>query len=189
MDKVFSMFRVFDIAFFAPGIFLCYILTKYTGVLSFFGQTNLELKTTEGLFQLVMQFGIVFVMGLCIHGMQRIITGKFKLPRGRAGTKQSWYLELEPGNLQELALYFWYLRATAFNLALSCLLCVPLFVVCAILENDLWKWLGSALTASVGIVLFYIIGKEFHFALKKIFPEEKGGNRNTDPPGGPAPEA
>jgi len=174
-----SFFRVFDIAFFLPGGFLCAVLSQCT-VWPFSDSGGAKLETVGGISYIVSGVAAAFVIGLLVHQVQRAawdLLAKFdwvkKLLHGEMRHK-AWYRNLESAQRAELAMYFWYLRAATRNLALSSLLvllafpwleprshvplapffnpcvAIPLMVVLAALFARLGADYDSALQSAVG---------------------------------------
>jgi hypothetical protein len=124
MDKPLSFFRVFDIAFFAPGMLLFGALW-HAGYLPVNGFAQGQ-DTVHGVLSAAYAIVLIYLLGLICHGIQR---GVLWLFRSRKGSKDpSWYANLQANNPRhEFAIYFWYMRATCWNIAVALIPCAFLF--------------------------------------------------------------
>src|SRR5262245_22986754 len=118
MDKTATFFRVFDIAFFAPGAVLFAALLRAQYIPK--AAVSQELKTIRDILQIVLLVAGVYVLGLICHAVQRGIKTIWRLLSNNS-TAASWYTRLQSDHVYELATYFWYMRATCWNLAVALL--------------------------------------------------------------------
>lgn len=159
MEKVLSFFRVFDLAFFAPGAVLLWGLHS-TGWLGDVDplKTNAAVTTVEGLTAILLTIGFIYVLGLLAHGVQSLLN---PLPRARSrvqGTELSWFQHLKDETRADLAMYFWYMRATCWNL------CVAAIAVAALLAvKSCWY----AVVPAAAVFLLGWLGNEYDEALKR----------------------
>lgn len=119
MSQAAMFFRVFDIAFFAPGALLAVMFWR-TGFLEAAG-INESMVTKFGDWAAIgLALVLAYVLGLICHGWQRLTTEWVWrcLPKSEA-TGPTWYDEMPKSKCQELALYSWYLRATVWNMAVA----------------------------------------------------------------------
>lgn len=160
MEKTLNLFRVFDLAFFVPGAVLLAGLWR-TGAL---GTTVTDARDSSSDTLQAIGLGVLavlasFLLGLLCHSVYRLV----HLIAGRlAGeaTEPSWYNALVKDRPQhELAIYFWYLRATCWNTAVACVIVCPLM---ACVGSATW-----ALVCGVGTVVFLFLGYDFNAALKR----------------------
>lgn len=173
MDKGLSFFRFFDLAFFAPGTLLFAAL--WYG--KFLHQPVSESgDTLQGIFTVVFAIVAIYVLGLLCHGVQRLISlavesyGIWKEERrpapGQSPSQQTpgrkpWYAGLKESSRHELALYFWYMRATCWNLAAAVIPSAWLYSETYCRPGLLWS------AATVAIVALTLMGYEFDKSLKK----------------------
>ena len=127
IDRTLTFFRVFDLAFFAPGVLLagtCLFLSR-----QFLVDLNVSLSQSGGILLVLGGIGAIYSAGLMTHSITwaalRIARRLLRLVRGiwpkaEHDTEPDWPpwpLLFEDSLRDELILYFWYLRATCWNLA------------------------------------------------------------------------
>lgn len=174
MDRLMSFFRVFDIAFFAPGTLLVaawhfagtlrseaapeeetlreaaeaaaeaasaaaqaathlagkeaaeaagaaaeatVAATEAVQALSVVGGSPAT-SVLEGVLQLILLIGVIYGLGLMVHAVRERLFER-AASRHKNGSGTSWYSNLEGDPKVDLTLYFWYLRATCWNLAFA----------------------------------------------------------------------
>jgi hypothetical protein len=165
MDKAATFFRVFDVAFFAPGVVLFAALLRAGYIPDTVLKINLS--TIEGILIIVQAVAGVYILGLICHAIQRIIKTLCKLLP--ASDKSSWYTRLTSNSSYELVTYFWYLRATCWNLAIA--LAIALFFeFCGPLKK---AWVVILLL--VGVILLTFLGFDFHKALRGVVGRDSRG--------------
>lgn len=91
---------------------------------------DLGLEKVSGVTYLAGFIGAAFATGVLVHGVQRLLkllSGKLVkfVCRGRSGggsgsTEKAWYQAFGAKERFELAAYFWYMRATCWNLGIAC---------------------------------------------------------------------
>ena len=158
MDKFASLFRVFDLGFFIPGavLFFAFQAEFESGLLKVEG----GLTQAEGIASLARMITMIFVLGIACHGVQRIV---YRVAR-RVGIvpigshRQSWYRGLESKKRDDLVVYFWYMRATAWNLSLA----APIALLTTI-PGTIWT---KAVAAILVGALLVLLGIDFHSATK-----------------------
>lgn len=120
-EKSLTFFKVFDLAFFAPGVVIA--LTLAWVFREHLGGLDVAITKASGVLAVVLAIGGIYAVGLAIFSaMWWIFRGK-----ARAGPEEAervgpsgWprFPLLFDGAVQdELILYFWYLRATCFGVA------------------------------------------------------------------------
>lgn len=159
MDRALSFFRIFDLAFFAPGGVLFLSLLPALRLLHpSYG--TVELGTTKGLLLVVLALGMIYVLGLLTHALQRLVRFTLKRCNSRQRGSEpfdlpSWYQLVSEDTREDLATYFWYMRATCWNLAAAALLSpvlllfgepvrlhIPLIALIGVATAGLLVWLG-----------------------------------------------
>jgi hypothetical protein len=192
MNKFFSFFRFFDVAFFILGAFLLYVMKEHR----YFNFSNpMPTDKSLGLVELVAMIAISFALGLVCHGVSRIVLNwhptlrslrlrnssgipfwsqlpKFAietLKRFRSFPSncftwekpptvwQSWFERLSSEERHELSKYFWYMRATCFNLS------VALVLAGLLTFYHSWGWLIASIVA-VPVLVF--LGLEYGRSMK-----------------------
>lgn len=131
MERSLTFFRAFDLAFFAPGTALLAATAYLMFPAAFSGQS--DLGTTEAVIGVIAFIAATFVTGLVLHSFVWLIRKLLIKPitkRSQDASKSprsSLLLKLlKDGARADLLLYFWYLRATCWNLALVVLIVTPL---------------------------------------------------------------
>jgi hypothetical protein len=179
MEKSLSAFRVFDLAFFAPGAVVFWSL--WTSDLLPRLQVSDELTTAETAVTVVGFVALVFFLGVICHGVQRLLYDRLRpyLPDCSARKDQQeiarralgkqpprrWFEKVDRKTRFDLATYFWYLRTTCWNSAVA----VPVgYVICVarrIFWADDWAWAALSAMCAVTAILLYL-GWDFHKALQ-----------------------
>lgn len=171
MDKISSFFRVFDVAFFAPGALLLLIFWHASDPSEL--NLSIDVSTAAGVFAVTVGFTLAYILGLMCHSLQRLLylvfgrrlSDKLTASEGRT----SWYQTMEANSLNELTQYFWYMRSTCWNLATA--LAVGSAYAQAKGKHPIpGGWIGVA----VGILLLLFAGFEFHRANKKASKASAG---------------
>jgi len=121
-----SLFRVFDVAFFVPGA-LVLGAAHYAGLVPISpALSDANVASVRGLIAAVTAVGLIYIIGVLIHAMQEalVMIGRYaRRLLGRSRNDRSpWYRKRSGGAEDELAYYFWYMRATCANLAAASLL-------------------------------------------------------------------
>lgn len=165
MDKVTSLFRVFDVAFFAPGAVLFYACHK--AKFFTFTSDSVELSKASGLEAVAIGLALIYTCGLICHATQRaVLRGLKKIGKNTSAAVEeknsgaAWYSHLVPERRQDLATYFWYMRATSWNLAVA----LPLGM--AALEYDSPKASHVVVTLVMSLLLIFL-GMDFNRAMVK----------------------
>ncbi len=155
-EKTLSFFRVFDLAFFAPGTVL--FLTFWNlGLLPLEIKSNLA--TAEGAIAVISSVAAIYVIGLSVHALVWVVFLPLLRFRKNELLEPDWipfpmkFRDYATQN--EIILYFWYLRSTCWNLGVSIALSLLLWlvvrlgisleclmVVCGIVSSGLLIYLG-----------------------------------------------
>jgi len=168
-DKALSFFRLFDLAFFVPGavVFAAfvygYVCSASSDVFSF------DLTELFGIGAILGSLGAIYLIGMFLHGLQRLLYGRKSIGRLFAGARASaganpWYWHLERGRREELVLYFWYLRATCWNTALAVLAAPVAVALGAGSLHAVPFWLLPAVLTACLLLLY--MGWDFERALR-----------------------
>jgi hypothetical protein len=128
-EKGLVFFKIFDLAFFAPGVVL--VLTGAWLVKDKIFLLNvqyLQLGTATGILAVLVGIGAIYAAGLTTFSLTWLVFRRLrrKAPQdidefGKSGWP-SFALLFKGETSDELILYFWYLRATCFGLASAFLL-------------------------------------------------------------------
>jgi hypothetical protein len=154
MEKSLSFFRVFDIAFFAPGILLfAAIWYRFFPEISI---ADIEKSTPRAIAVMTVSLAFIYLLGLLCHGFQRAIWELVSRPA--SVTKQAWFDGLDRAAREELALYFWYMRATCWNLAVAVITSSFLFPSC---------FPGIILLGSLVSVALMLLGADFNRSMHR----------------------
>jgi len=113
LDKSLTFFRVFDIAFFAPGCILM-VFARASGLWP--KHLPDSLTSPEGVFCLVAGVAITYILGLIVHAVVWFVVSSFGKPSAD-GSDKPFASRFKKRTKDELLLYFWYLRATCWNVA------------------------------------------------------------------------
>lgn len=118
-------FRLFDLAFFAPGATVFAMLWVSDCVpIAQLRLPGKEGEATHGVVLLLLAIMASYVLGLLCQAVQRafskqeVITLAF-IDRRAEGGSPPWYSTLPEPVRHELAIYFWYKRSTCWNLAVA----------------------------------------------------------------------
>lgn len=169
-ETSFHFFRLFDLAFFAPGATVCGALWLE----GFITRSRLRLdeingEASQGAAMLLGAVLACYLVGLTCHGVQQLLRSAIpQLTELIWSTPKStpppplkyWFSELGPEACRELALYFWYKRTTCWNMA------VAVFVAAALHVYSIWstRCTEKFLTIGFGIAvvcLFVWLGYDF----------------------------
>jgi hypothetical protein len=124
MEKVLSFFRVFDLAFFAPGAVLYWVLHT-EGYMKEFDPlaTEAKLADVSGLVAILSAIVLIYLLGVIVHAARDLLGCIPKIwdwaSLTPAASGSSWYQGLGDEAKDEIATYFWYMRATCFNLCVT----------------------------------------------------------------------
>lgn len=121
-DKSLAFFKIFDLAFFAPGV----VIAGTVGWLfrDELAGLRIELGSPVGILFLILGIGAIYVTGLSTFSVTWLIFRQLRKRRspqeapaiGRSGWP-ALALLFQGETQDELILYFWYLRATCLSLA------------------------------------------------------------------------
>lgn len=150
-DHALTFFRVFDLAFFAPGtVIVATCLWIWSDDL--FDATEVDLATPAGILGVLLGIGAIYSAGLVTHSLtwrvRRVLQRKGEGPEEVSIESAGWPpLPLYFGDAlrDDLILYFWYLRATCWNVATA------LLISAILVTFDQWElnctvglcWLGA----------------------------------------------
>lgn len=174
MEKSLSFFRVFDVAFFVPGVLLFGALW-HAGFLLAHCLPG-EATTAHQTLTVVLAIVLIYALGLLCHAIQRrLLSVKCieqwltRLPD--PANPEPWFANLRANDPRhDLALYFWYMRATCWNLAVAIVLAVGV-VSCAMMYRR--EWHGSIWVALfIGVLILIawglcILGRDFDQSMRK----------------------
>jgi len=172
MDKPLSLFRVFDLAFFAPGGMLLAAIWCAEG-----GKWPMAPNVPSGWPGDVYRLGVAliaaYILGLATQGLQRVLwraprqVWRRLKPEQTAQLQEPWYARQRQETLNDLATYFWYLRAICWNLAIAGVVSLLLLVFGPATSQQFagpLPWIGAGLFAAVMIVLGYDYDRALHRA-------------------------
>lgn len=167
VENSLTFFRVFDLAFFAPGVVIvttvCWLKQDD---LVIFGK---GLTTPLGILAVLSGIGAIYCAGLITHCFTWFILRckKSKRPEEMNEIGGSWppmALLFEDALRDDLILYFWYLRATCLNVASALLLSIILVLAIKGFEPNL---LIAAAVALLAACLLVIQGHHFDKSVKR----------------------
>ena len=178
MEKAFSLFRVFDVAFFVPGILLFTTLT-WQGWLP---TTTRPLTERQGAIALLASVAAIYVLGVTVHGTQRAVSEAVCWTGSRAsdlvrllGSEimeadadgAGWYRHVSDAHRETLASYFWYMRATCRNLAVAIMASVSLVSWAGSLDcgESTALWVGASAIGMAALLLY--VGADYDRALRR----------------------
>jgi hypothetical protein len=171
MDNSLSFFRVFDLAFFAPGMLLFGVMW-YSGCFPVDALSSHD-DTIHGIITGAFAVVFIYVLGLICHGIQRVVRWFIRLllknrrsttPDNTESTPSPWFAKLTKDSPRtELSLYFWYMRSTCWNLAVAIVLAVIIYFNQSKLALSLSVGLISVLV--IGVLVF--LGYEFDKSMRK----------------------
>ncbi|MCB1037026.1 MAG: hypothetical protein KDD47_24580 [Acidobacteria bacterium] len=130
-----TFFKVFDLAFFAPGVVIALTLAwVFQDRLEGF---DAQITQAKGILAVVLVIGGIYVVGLVLFSVMWFLfrSGSRQGPDKIESVGDSGWprfpLLFEKGNREELILYFWYLRATCYGVALALVVsALTLLVAC-----------------------------------------------------------
>jgi hypothetical protein len=171
VERAFSFFRLFDLAFFLPG-FLVLELGRFGGLPAAFAPAVADAGGTAGgatigeARRIALLVAFSYIAGLLVHGIGRLLKyigrwwpARWKLA-GRLKTpeRESWLDKLEPEERRDFRGYFWYTRSVCLNTATA--LCLV-----TILRRDLcWPYRCAPL---VGAALLLFLYAEFDASMRR----------------------
>lgn len=172
-EKTLTFFRVFDLAFFAPGTVLFLAIWKL-GLLPL--TLKAELKTAEGAVAVIASIATIYILGLSVHAL---VWGVF-LPLFRFRTEAQreeartadWIpfpMRFGEPTQEEIILYFWYLRSTCWNVGTAIVLALLLWLVSRLAS-------GEIIIVALGIaeaVLLIRIGRRYDLTESRTFSLRK----------------
>ena len=175
-QKTLTFFRVFDIAFFAPGVVLIGLFANMG--LKFPGATA-SLSSPNGVIALLSGIAALYIAGVAAHSAVWYAYRSRWARRWQDAVEDeiqeeleespsAWppiALEFEGPTRDELILYFWYLRATCWNIAAS-LLAVSLILPL----GKTGTWSERILLASLSLlaaILLFSQGKNYHITYRR----------------------
>ena len=158
-----SFFKIFDLAFFAPGL----LIAIHLGILNFAELKSLsfDLSSTAGtIIAVIAGIGIVYALGLANFALSRVFLHLFlnRIPSLRRGLQQGWRpfpMRFEGSTRDDLLLYFWYLRSTTLALGVA-------FLVSAV-----YLKINTGFTSCWGMTLGELLCAGFLFFLSRDYKE------------------
>jgi len=174
MQKTLSFFRVFDIAFFAPGIVL-FGAIWYGHIAKCHFASQWKDDTVNTVISIMLVIAFIYVLGLLCHSIQRLMQYSLKRTHNNrsndaASSYSPWFMGLEGSTLHEFATYFWYLRSTCWNLAIA------VFVAAIISWEGLtayWNGLTVILAVFIVSTAFLLLGFDFEKSMLKAMEKSK----------------
>jgi hypothetical protein len=166
MEKAPSFFRVFDLAFFAPGAVLYWVLHTH-GYMEEFDPlaTTAKLADVSGLVAILSAIVLIYLLGVIVQASRELVQWIFPRIWEWASSApntsgSSWYQGLAAEAKDEIASYFWYMRATCFNLCVTGVL-VAIFA---------WvqQSVGPGVAAFASAALVYWLGTRYDRALHRV---------------------
>jgi hypothetical protein len=133
LEKVLSFFRVFDLAFFAPGAILFWVLHTRSLLGEFDPLTREDLSLGElgGAFAGIVTLVFIYLIGICVHSLRENLPHRNSAVEAKVSEALGtpWYLRIEPPARAELGSYFWYMRATCANIAVVFVIAAPIMLL------------------------------------------------------------
>ncbi len=184
-----TFFRVFDLAFFAPGAFIIAVLANCGLTLPGFKE---KLSTAGEIIALLSGIAALYTLGLVVHALVWLSFNKWgkswkeKIKKEIENEDAEWIpfpLRFENAVRDELILYFWYLRATCWNMATAILIAIPLIVTfCA--STEPW-WLYLIVTTVIGLscsILLFHLGGVYHRSMtRSIMKKNQESGEGKEP--------
>jgi uncharacterized Tic20 family protein len=185
-----SFFRVFDLAFFVPGVVLVGVGIQTEAFSAF--NLDLELDKLAGIIRGVGLLGLAYLLGLLVHSITDLIGRGWKgirpwlnkIPllawQWKKPTHPPWYAQLDEPRRHDIATYFWYMKAVCANLSVA-LLGVIAIVTFATIGTG--TWVGILLEKSPGnvravlggaVLVFALMARRFDQSFRRIFPPRAG---------------
>jgi FtsH-binding integral membrane protein len=177
MDNSLSFFRVFDLAFFAPGMLL-FGAMWYSGCFPIDPLSSHD-DTVHGILTGAFAVVSIYVLGLICHGIQRLVLWFIRLilnlfiliknrrsttPNNTEPTPPPWFAKLTKDSPRiELSLYFWYMRSTCWNLVVA----IVLAVIIRNYQNIPVLSLSVIAISVFVIVVLAFLGYEFDKSMRK----------------------
>ena len=159
MDNSLSFFRVFDLAFFAPGMLL-FGAIWYSGCFPIDALSSHD-DTVHGILTGAFAIVFIYVLGLICHGIQRAVHCLIGIKN--IGSTP-WYTNLKKDNPRhELSMYFWYMRSTCWNLVVA----IVLAVIISYYQNIPVISLSVIAISVFVIVVLVFLGYEFDKSMRK----------------------
>ncbi len=177
MDKALSFFRVFDLAFFAPGVVVALALWHCDWLpAEFVVAARQGITTGTGLMAVLAGVAMTFILGLLCHAILRLVgcvvdkccpnlLGPLKLKKSSDASQSApesaskrWYFSLPETARTDLALYFWYLRSTCWNLAAA----IPIAI--GFIWSELPDW--RVFVAAVFVASLVYQGRDYDKAMR-----------------------
>ncbi|MGH8657202.1 MAG: hypothetical protein ACREV4_01575 [Gammaproteobacteria bacterium] len=166
MEKSLSFFRVFDVAFFVPGVLLFGAFWHAGFLLAqcLPGEANTAHQTLT----VVLAIVLIYALGLLCHGIQRGLLSVKCIKQWLARlpgppNPDPWFANLRANDPRhDLALYFWYMRATCWNLAVA-------IVPGAMIYYGEWDG-GTWVAFFIGVLIAWglcFLGRDFDQSMRK----------------------
>ncbi len=187
MEKLASLFKVFDVAFLAPGFIILLVLWRVEK-LSGMGLSNLS-SLGEGIAIIGTMVAGAYLIGLVCHSIQRVgyklwgrsakrwVIHRLWSPDqppvngndDESSNQGSWFRCLSTAHRFELAQYFWYMRAVCWNVSVAII--IGNLIVYTYAEGTIPFYIMSL--ASVVFLLF--TGIEFDVSTRSALEAPLGG--------------
>ena len=160
MSGATSFFRVFDLAFFGPGVVVLMSI-KMSGLIEVpDSMLSWRIDQLGSLLSIIIAIGCAYVTGLTLHAIREFLAQRIEhlFMQNKGSKKTSWYERVSNELVMEIVHYFWYMRATCWNLATSC-------VIVGVISLISWTvWMAWALAFCIPLVY---LGYRFDGALKR----------------------
>lgn len=184
--KVLSFFRVFDLAFFAPGALLLVTIVWPYKERIMEQEKLVNMVTSLGGALVVGGFAVAvaFSLGLFVGAIARVLplvdVGRVAYRRihrwhsnygerhelKHPEFKGAWFQKLQPGPRIDLALYFWYMRSTCANLAIAIFIEPLLLLYIYDCPCPLRRWAPGIAVCIVAAILLMIQAGEYDDAMR-----------------------
>ena len=173
MGNATVFFRIFDIAFFAPGLVVLVPLWRWWDLDLGRGAEPNVLDAAVGA---ALWFLVAYGVGLVVQAMSRYVLAFVGKQQPDPNDAPIWLVALSPEKREELLLYFWYMRATCLNLAIATPIAVGLWLVKR--YGAPWEENLGAVGALISAWLLWRLSRSFEASWRRA--------RTLGPPGPPA---
>lgn len=162
MGNASTFFRVFDLAFFAPGLVVLVPLWRWWDLE--LGRAN-STNVLDAAVGAALWFLVAYGIGLVIQGLSRVVLHRSGPAKPADDEGPIWLSVLSPGKREDMLLYFWYMRATCFNIALATPIAVVLWLTRR-WDGPWVEYLGAA-GALLAAALLWSLGRSFEVAWRR----------------------
>lgn len=196
MEKNLAFFRLFDVAFFIPGA-LFFAALWIRGWLKWIVPADAD-GPSGPVFAVVIAIIGSYMLGLFVHGVQRMVTRLVHVVLGPNNRKHitqllvgnygtAWYRNLSDDQRHELTTYFWYLRATCRNAAVALALSgFALYVNDGPLNVMRAAWLFAVAAVLIALGMEYDSSLNVATATTTVETNDKAGDGSASDSSSPA---